>query len=314
MRVYDTFDVGPPSDAPRRVGAAAGASPVSLPHLTHNIPGIGGRLKSRPEDFVVEELPLYPPAGEGTHLLITIEKSGVSTAAAADMIARALGRRRHDVGFAGQKDVRAVTRQTLSIEHVDIDRAAGLELPGIRVLGVARHGHKLRLGHLAGNRFALKVRQMAMDAAGALDAARAVVDVLQRRGVPNYFGPQRFGAAGNNGAIGRAALLGRYQEAVDGIVGAEGASDRPEVREARRLYRSRRYPEAAQMFPRSFQSEARICRTLARRGDARIASSTSTPARVSCSTTCCPGASTGWTASRTVTWRGSTLMAHALWS
>ncbi|RJP30757.1 MAG: tRNA pseudouridine(13) synthase TruD [Phycisphaerales bacterium] len=244
---------------------------MKLPDLTSDIPGIGGRLKSRPEDFVVEELPLYPPSGEGTHVFMTVEKRGASTAAAADMIARALGRRRHDVGFAGQKDVHAVARQTLSIEHVDPDQAARLNLPGIRVLGVARHGHKLRLGHLAGNRFDLRVRGLAVDPRAALGLAQAATAVLQRRGAPNYFGPQRFGAAGNNGLIGRAALLGRYQEAVDGIVGADSDRDRPDVREARRLCRAGDYHAAAPAWPRSFQSEARICRTLARGGDPRVA-------------------------------------------
>ena len=63
---------------------------MELPYLTADQPGIGGRLKSEPEDFLVEEIPLYPASGEGQHVYVEIEKRGLSTFAAIRKIAQAL--------------------------------------------------------------------------------------------------------------------------------------------------------------------------------------------------------------------------------
>ena len=129
------------------------------PYLTIDLPGIGGCFKSCNEDFQVDEIPLYEPAGTGTHIFFRIEKNGLSTTRATSKIAASLNIRPRDIGYAGLKDAQAITRQTLSIEHIDPDRLAALDLPGIRVLEVERHTNKLKLGHLAGNRFSIKVRQ-----------------------------------------------------------------------------------------------------------------------------------------------------------
>ena len=98
--------------------------PSDLPYLTVDLPGIGGTIKRSEEDFIVEELPLYPPSGEGTHTYFCIEKHGLTTFAAIDRVARALGERSRDIGYAGLKDARAVTRQVLSLEHVEPQRLA----------------------------------------------------------------------------------------------------------------------------------------------------------------------------------------------
>ena len=87
--------------------------PQDLPYLTADIPGLGGRIKSTPDDFRVDELPLYQPCGLGTHAYALIEKRGLTTPEAAHRIARALGKQPRDIGFAGLKDAHAVTRQTL---------------------------------------------------------------------------------------------------------------------------------------------------------------------------------------------------------
>ena len=90
-----------------------------LPYLTADLPGVGGEIKRFDEDFVVEELPLYAPSGAGTHVYFTIEKRGLPTLAAIQHIARALGRQPRDIGYAGMKDAHGVTRQMLSVEHVE---------------------------------------------------------------------------------------------------------------------------------------------------------------------------------------------------
>src|SRR3712207_5138236 len=132
-------------------------------YLTAEQPGIGGRLKVKPEDFIVEEIPLYLPSGEGQHLYAEIEKTGLSTYAAIKTIAQALNISPNAIGYAGLKDARAITRQTLSIEGATPEAINQLHLSNIKILKVNRHGNKLRVGHLAGNRFVIRVREVTPD-------------------------------------------------------------------------------------------------------------------------------------------------------
>jgi tRNA pseudouridine13 synthase len=97
-----------------------------LPFLTKHHPGTGGRIKAKPQDFVVEEIPLYEPSGEGQHVYVGLEKRGLSTYQAISSIARQLGVPTREIGYAGQKDARAVTRQMISIDGVDPARVEAL--------------------------------------------------------------------------------------------------------------------------------------------------------------------------------------------
>jgi tRNA pseudouridine13 synthase len=172
------------------------------PYATPDLPGSGGTLRGSPEDFRVDEVPAYLPSGAGPHLYVRIEKRGRTTPDALRAIARALGVPDRDAGYAGLKDKDAVTTQWLSFPVARDPDPASLEGPGLRVLEVSRHTNKLRAGHVRANRFGIVVR--GGDAGRALAAAAA----LAARGLPNFFGPQRFGAGGRNAAVGRALLRG----------------------------------------------------------------------------------------------------------
>jgi len=240
-----------------------------LPYLTADLPGVGGAIKRFDEDFIVEELPLYEPSGQGTHTYFEIEKQGLPTLAAVRMIAHRLGKRQNDIGYAGLKDAHGVTRQMLSVEHVDPAKIEHLELSRIRVLSVNRHTNKLKLGHLAGNSFTIKIRDTVVS---PLSIAGPIMDVLVARGLPNYFGPQRFGTRGDNADVGRAVLRDDYAEALALILGRPGAPDHGDVRRARELFDAGRLDDAAAAWPRSFAQQARLCRTLIKTGgDARRA-------------------------------------------
>jgi len=180
---------------------------LSLPLLTADLPGTGGAIKTIPDDFIVEEIPAYPPSGEGDHLFLTVEKRGISTQEMVRRFAVALGIPPTAIGVAGQKDQQAVTRQIISVplDGGDPARAANLVLEGARVLSAARHRHKLRTGHLRGNRFHVVVRGVGE---GAAARAQAIVDRLAQRWMPNFFGSQRFGRGGENVGAGRALLRG----------------------------------------------------------------------------------------------------------
>jgi len=163
------------------------------------------RLRDTPEDFVVEELPLYEPSGEGEHTYVRVEKRNRTTEQVARALARLADVPSRDVGYAGRKDRAAVARQWLSVPGLGVERAMAIEDEGFRVLEARQHGHKLRTGALRGNRFEIVVRGLsASEVAGA--AAR--LSALARDGMPNRFGPQRFGRDRENAARGREILTG----------------------------------------------------------------------------------------------------------
>jgi tRNA pseudouridine13 synthase len=187
-----------------------------LPFLTRDFPGVGGAIKQRAEDFFVQEVPLYEPSGEGEHVYVEIQKVGLGTFEAVDRIAAALGVSPRDVGYAGMKDARAVTRQVLSIAGTTPEAVMGITVPGVNVQWADRHTNKLRLGHLAANRFAIKVRGVS-----PTDVVRLqpVMQTLERRGMPNYFGEQRFGRRGDNDRLGAAFVRGDDSEVLHGLLG-----------------------------------------------------------------------------------------------
>ncbi|WP_438037115.1 tRNA pseudouridine(13) synthase TruD [Sorangium sp. So ce204] len=167
-------------------------------------------LRSSPADFIVEELPAYAPSGRGEHVFVTFRKTGRTTLDAVRAIALALGADPGSAGFAGMKDRHAITTQTASFQLPLAQDPAPLlekaELPGIEVLAVARHDNKLKPGHLLGNRFRIALRGIAP---AALPLAERRLAEIGRAGVPNAFGPQRFGRNGDNPERALAWIAGR---------------------------------------------------------------------------------------------------------
>ncbi|MBW2229563.1 MAG: tRNA pseudouridine(13) synthase TruD [Deltaproteobacteria bacterium] len=163
------------------------------------------RIRQAPEDFRVEEIPLYEPAGEGDHLFVEVEKRLRTSDEVARLLARALGVRARDIGYAGRKDRVAVTRQWYSLPGVEAEALSTVELQGVRILRAIPHRHKLRTGHLRGNRFEIRVRGVDREAEAA---ARSCLDGIARIGMPNRYGVQRFGRGGRNPDDARDILLG----------------------------------------------------------------------------------------------------------
>jgi tRNA pseudouridine13 synthase len=178
---------------------------VILSYLTATFSGIGGRLRTEPEDFVVEERPLYEPCGEGEHLYIRVTKRGLSTPQLVSRVASQLGVKTYRIGVAGRKDARALTSQIMSVQGVGLELLDRLrtdkQLLSIEVLG--RHKNRLRTGHHAGNSFRIVVRGVSP---AAVETVPMVLGELGRRGVPNFFGPQRQGREGTNFEVGAQLL------------------------------------------------------------------------------------------------------------
>jgi len=228
-------------------------------YLTATLPGTGGILRQEPADFFVEEIPLYAACGEGKHLYLTIEKCGITTFDLLHQLSRALHCPEREIGYAGLKDARAVTRQTVSVPLHRPEDAAGLDLPGVRIIETRLHRNKLRLGHLAGNRFRIRIHQPEPE---ALSRAEAILGVLRDLGVPNRFGDQRYGVLGNSHRVGRAILTGDFPAAIREIIGDPMEIRHPEWQTAALAYRAGNLDEALICLPRHCFPERRLLEAL----------------------------------------------------
>lgn len=170
-----------------------------------------GRIKSKPEDFVVDEIPAYLPSGTGDHLYVHFRKRNRTTDDVVKELARAANVDRRDIGVAGLKDKVGVTTQWISLPVPPKDpgfdeRVRALAIEGVELLEATRHGNKLKTGHLNGNRFTIVVRDVAAEDSGRVHDA---FDRILREGVPNRFGAQRFGRFGDTADKARAWLTGK---------------------------------------------------------------------------------------------------------
>ncbi len=235
---------------------------IPTKYLTDAVPGIGGVLKLRDEDFIVEELPAYEPCGEGEHLYLFVQKRHMSTMHAVRLLAEHFRVRRDAIGFAGLKDKVGITTQLFSIHlpgKKDSEFGA-FEHPNIGVLWADRHTNKLRRGHLNGNRFVIRVRGTS---AGKVVYAHKALAMLATTGAPNRIGVQRFGMLRNNHIVGRALLMGDAKGALDAMLMPSAAFPELQV-DARRLYAEGKYEEAMRAMTGGSHTERRVLAALAR--------------------------------------------------
>lgn len=235
-----------------------------LPLLTGHIEGIGGTIKTIPADFMVEEIPQYEFSGEGTHVYAFVQKKNMSTQDMLNLVARSVGVRTVDVGYAGRKDARAITRQWISIEHIDPAKLSELESPKLKVLENTRHTNKLKVGHLAGNRFTIRLRNLNRPVAEAVAIAAKIMEILSAKGVPNYFGPQRFGYRGDSHLLGGAVVKKNTQDFFDILLGRPDLAPDDEFVPARKLYEKGLYEEAFYEWHSAFGDHRKALKTLLR--------------------------------------------------
>ncbi|TNF62559.1 MAG: tRNA pseudouridine(13) synthase TruD, partial [Deltaproteobacteria bacterium] len=133
---------------------------MTLPYLTPSIEPIEAEFRSTPEDFEVEEVPVYAPSGTGEHVFALIEKRERTTKDAVRALCETVGADPKAAGWAGLKDRHAVTRQWISIWGAPLGAVMQADVDGVRVLQAALHPHKLRTGHLRANRFHIRLRQI----------------------------------------------------------------------------------------------------------------------------------------------------------
>lgn len=182
---------------------------MSLPDWAraHGAPLFTAAIRTTPRDFEVEEQLGWGLSGDGEHDYLWIEKTGANTEWVARQLARHAGVAARDVGYAGLKDRHAVTRQWFSVPRRQAPDWAMLDVEGVKVLDVQRHARKLRRGAHEANRFRIVLRSSDVEDHQVAIGRR--LDVIRQRGVPNYFGAQRFGRDGGNLALADAWADGR---------------------------------------------------------------------------------------------------------
>jgi tRNA pseudouridine13 synthase len=230
------------------------------PYLTAPVPPIPGCIKQRDEEFLVEELPRYEPGGEGEHIYLFVEKKGLSTSDMLRIVAEHFGVRQRDIGYAGMKDKNAITRQIISIwaPGKRPEDFPMLQHDRLGVLWADLHTNKLRRGHLAGNRFSVWIRNT--DASRVHDANR-ILRFLAARGMPNFYGHQRFGTRRRNHELGRLYLRREFPALLDLLLGLD--PNMPLLnRSARQAYEAGDYRAAAEHMPPAQRTEHAALRGL----------------------------------------------------
>jgi len=157
-------------------------------------------------DFSVEEVPLYEFSGEGEHLILKVRKKSLTTWDMLNILSSYLGIAKREFGYAGLKDKYAITTQYISLPKKYKDKIESFEHPEIKIMQSFIHNNKIRVGHLKGNRFWLRFKKVL---GGNLTKIESVLDWIEKNGVPNYFGVQRFGNNGDNYLEGKAIVDGK---------------------------------------------------------------------------------------------------------
>ncbi|MBX3388813.1 MAG: tRNA pseudouridine(13) synthase TruD [Phycisphaeraceae bacterium] len=231
-------------------------------YVTSDIPGVGGVIKQRPEDFLVDETAAYQPSGAGEHIYLYVEKRNLSTLEAARILASHFGVAPDSVGFAGMKDRVAITRQLFSVHAPGKTPEDFPQLvhDRLQIQWADLHTNKIRLGHLTGNRFSIRIRSAGV---GRVRDAKASLDRLVAFGLPNRFGPQRFGRTLNNHLIGRALICADFDEAIRLLIAPERATT-PAHTKAKELFLAGKYSEALAELPHTSYSERSVLRALSK--------------------------------------------------
>lgn len=252
---------------------------LGLEYFVTSIPGVGGKLRYKPQDFYVEEIaPPSQEAGEdgvdgeerqrkGEYVHFTLEKINWDTMSAVQALARAVNAHPRRFGYAGNKDKRAITKQRVSAHRVKEDRLRQVFLPGIELYDFKRAEKPILLGGLMGNRFRIVARLIEAENVEELKMRLcAIREELGSRGIPNYFGYQRFGVIRpNTHLVGRELVRGSIKDAVMKYLGSPYSLEKHDAREARACFdENLDYEEALRRYPDRLRYERAMLRHLSK--------------------------------------------------
>lgn len=217
---------------------------LGMKYYASDAEGIGGQLRTVPEDFLVEEIPLPEKGGTtGPYLICTLTKTNWELQHAIKEIAKRLGISHRRIGWAGTKDRNAITQQRISLYNVTAEQVAGIRLKDITLEPVGQVNEALSLGDLQGNRFTITIRD-----ADPIDLESRVGSITETicQGIPNYFGIQRFGATRPvTHLVGEWILKRDFEQAVVTYIGQEFPGEPENVRIIRTAFLNNRDIPAA---------------------------------------------------------------------
>jgi tRNA pseudouridine13 synthase len=226
--------------------------------------GVGGKLRILVEDFIVEER--FEPCedGEGEYVHFILEKYNWDTIRAITQLSRVLRVSLKRFGYAGTKDKRALTRQRVSAWRISEEELSKVSIPGLKLYGFTRCRERVNLGDLLGNDFTIAIRRL-RDSSPEETLAETTAQ-LRKRGVPNYFGYQRFGTVRpNTHLVGRAIVQSNLEEAVMLYLARPYPRERSDAYEARKfLDETRDYRRALELFPARLHYERNMLAHLSR--------------------------------------------------
>jgi tRNA pseudouridine13 synthase len=225
---------------------------LGLDYFTTTSTGIGGKLRERIEDFIVDEIPKHTDLAEnGEYTHFNLEKKNWETISAVRAIARSLGVSYKRFGYAGNKDRRAVTTQRIAAWQIEQEQLMKVELDGIRLYGFTKSNSRISLGDSEGNRFKITIRNPELRGQELEASMKAASEQIEIAGVPNYFGYQRFGTVRpNTHLVGRELVKGNLEAAVMRYLCYPYATERQECQEARRyLEETRDFGGALRIYP-----------------------------------------------------------------
>ena len=236
-------------------------------------PGIGGIIRNRYEDFYVEEIPVESlvPGGIGPNVWIWIEKLGRTTLDVLMDISRDLHISRKRMGFAGMKDKKAITRQWICISNIDSEeqleevKALDGKIHNTKFLKIVRGQKKLRMGQLTGNKFKILIKDIdsKFSSEEGAEIAQNVLKNLEKTGVPNYFGWQRFGKPRTNThLVGKALVDNNLAEAVRLYIGNPYDDEPDKVKIARQAYDDGNIEKSLELMPTGMRYERMMLKEL----------------------------------------------------
>lgn len=237
---------------------------VGMEYLITDTPGCGGSIKGSAGDFVVSEVFPDLPYEGGRYLVLEVEKTNWDTHRLIREMARQLRISQKRFAWAGTKDKRAVTSQRISIMNLDEQALDCLHLPDLKIRVLGRTNRSVGLGDLLGNRFRIVIRDLSCPDP-AIRLEQITEQIKRLRGVPNYFGLQRFGERRPvTHLVGEAMAKGRMEEAVFIYLAMPFPAEPEETRLAReRLWAERDVREALKYFPEYLNFELAVMNYLA---------------------------------------------------
>jgi tRNA pseudouridine13 synthase len=234
---------------------------VGIEVYASSTPGIGGKIKEKPEDFTVEELTKLN-LDEGNFTVVRIKKVNWDTLNLVRVIAKKLKISQRRIEYAGTKDKRSVSIQYFSIYGLSdeqIEKLKKIRIKDVEIDVLGKSKNRIGLGDLLGNRFDIIVRS-AMDG----DLIQRTLKELEERGCPNFFGLQRFGTMRFvTHKVGLEILRRNYKEAFWIYVAMPFKDENPEVRSIREeLWECRNPVLGLREFPAYLRYERNLLQAL----------------------------------------------------